>query len=140
VGQAIGAEIEYTTIGVDFNEAVGWMFGHTKFMDLNLRPVEHFVLVALAGSLAEQRELGDVDPWVQAHERHRAEILVAQATERGMRRGPASVTAKEENDVIALIDAHWPAVIAVAAALIATPTLSGDTTYELIERAIADAE
>jgi hypothetical protein len=132
----VGAKIEYVTIESAVTEVTGPAFGHTKCLDLDQKPVEAFVMVALAGSLAEAREMGDAGSWARLDERRRAKKLIRIATLQGKRKGPPTITPDEEAAVSAYLEQYWPAVVAVASALLKTPRLRGDAVPDLAKGAV----
>jgi hypothetical protein len=132
----VGATIEYVTIESAETEVTGPAFGHTKLLDLDQMPVEAFVMVALAGSLAEAREMGDAGSWARLEERRRATKVIWIATLQGKRKGAPAITPDEEAASSAKLEEYWPAVVAVASALLKTPTLMGDALPDLVKGAV----
>src|SRR5207245_593468 len=83
IAHVVGATIDYVTIEAAFLEAAGLTFGHTKTLDLNQGPADRQVLVGLAGSLAEAREMGDADEWARLDERRHIEWVLRLAKHLG---------------------------------------------------------
>jgi hypothetical protein len=136
IAYVVGARIDYVTIEPAVIAAAGATFGHTKTLDLDQGPADRLVLVGLAGSLAESREMGDADEWARMDERAHIERVLRMAKLRGQREGPSAITPEEEAAVSSYLEEYWPAVVAVASALLAAPKLDGEAVPDLVTGAV----
>jgi hypothetical protein len=135
VGHVLGKTIEYVTIEPALTDVAGQTFGHTKWLDLDQGSPDPMVLVALAGSLAEERQMGDADDWARAAERRQAEHVLLMAKRLGRRDGPPTITPGEETRAAGMVQDCWPAVQALATALMIKPTLGRRLVAEIVKRA-----
>jgi hypothetical protein len=134
VGVILGATMKYVTIKPAVVYGAGHTFGLTHWLDLNQGSADRLVLVGLAGSLAEERAMGDADEYARSDERERIEELLVAAQVLGKRAGPATITPTEEARVAQILEELWPAVEALATALQNKPTLTGRRVAKIVSR------
>ena len=128
--------MKYVTIKPALLAGAGHTFGRTEWLDLDRGSADRLVLVGLAGSLAEERALGDADQWARSDERDRIEGLLVTAQLLRKRTGPGNITAAEEARVAEILEQHWPAVEALARALEKKPTLNGQRVAKIVSRSL----
>jgi len=87
--------MDYVSIEPAVIEGAGLTFGHTQWLDVDHGSADRVVLVGLAGSLAEERGMGDADPWARSDERRHVEHVLKMAKEFGKRNGPATITSAD---------------------------------------------
>jgi len=134
VGLILGARMKYVTIRPTVVYGPGHTFGATHWLDLDRGSADRLVLVGLAGSLAEERAMGDADQYARSNERERIEELLVTAQVLGKRAGPTTITQAEEARVPEILEEHWPAVEALATALQKKPTLTRVRVAKIVSR------
>ena len=116
-----------STLG--FGHAVGWDTSPRM-----RRRVEEQIRILLAGGIAQRRMAPRSSKWAESDDRHRAVDLVLRLASPGREAGTYMKLLRIQTEQA--VEREWPTICAVAEALIARRTLTGDDVKELRYRAM----